>query len=110
MSNVDIVKIIWIIKKFTLKLERKSEAAIIAPIFPLHIGSIVANIIPITMPAKIPLLGRFLRINQRFHTHIVQAIRFEQINNVKSIFDILPGVGDWEIIPLGVAVCIIVGR
>ena len=39
---------------------------------------------------------------------VVKGIRFEEVDNVESIFFVFLHVGDSEVVPLGEALCVVV--
>ena len=93
----------------TLEFDCKTETTIITSTFPLQISGIIADIITIAMPSNILSLGIFLRIEYRFHSYIIETVRFKKIDNIEPIFYILPRISNREVIPLrmpiGIEIC-----
>lgn len=75
-----------------LKAKGKRKCAIVPPKLPLHIIGKIAYFSALPHPSHALEERSFLGIDQRFHADIVEAIRFEQIDNVKSILYVLAGV------------------
>ena len=103
VSNQHIIKIM-------LKLDSERKTTIKASIFSFQICRIVTNIIPITIPSDIFCTGILLRIKKRFHTNIIQAVRFEQVDYVESILYILASVCYRKEVPLSMSIGIEISR
>ena len=58
------------------------------------------------MPTNILLLGLFDRIENNFHTTLIETILFIQVNNIESYFHSFGNIGNFEEEPLRVAICV----
>lgn len=75
-----------------LKAKGKRKCAIIPSKLPFHIIGKIAYFSPLSHPSHALEQRSFLGVDQWLHTYIVEAIRFEQIDNVKSILYIFASV------------------
>ena len=93
-----------------LKFYGKRETAVEATIFSFQICCVVTYIIPVTIPTDILGRGIFLWVKQGLHTHVVETIRFEQVDYVETVLYVFAGIGDGEKVPLSVSIGIEIGR
>ena len=77
----------------TLEFESKREAGVVASVFSFHVIGEVAYLSSFPDPAHIFIQGVALGVHQRFHTHVVQTVRFQQIYDIEAVLYILPSVG-----------------
>lgn len=80
------------ISKNTLKFKGKGQTAVISSIFSFHIVSKVTYLASFSHPAHSSVQSVSLGIDQGFHSYIVKAVRFEEVDDVEAIFYIFSGV------------------
>lgn len=103
MRDVDSIIIV-------IELQSKGKTAIIPSEFALHVVGVVAYFSTLTHPSYSLSHRSLLGVDQRLHAYVVEAVWFEQVDDVEPILYIFSGVGDREEVPLGVSVCVVVSR
>ena len=53
-----------------------------------------------SMPAYASSIRFFLAVDKRLHSMVIQAVRFDQIDDVELVDLILSGIGETEVEPL----------
>ena len=86
------------------------ETAVKAAVFAFEVGSVVTDVVPVAVPTDVFCRGVFLRVKQGFHSHIVQTVRLEQVNDVKPVLYILARVSNRKEVPLRMPVGIKIRR
>ena len=95
-------------QKYTLKSKREAKIAIISSKFSLHIIGIVAYISTFSNPSHASRQSSSFRINEWFHSNVIETVWLEKIDDVEAILYVFTSVGYREKVPLCVAVGIVV--
>ena len=101
MSQIDCVLL-------SLKLTLPGLGIIVSLIFPFHTILIIANVISSSDPSAPALFSHSFRIHQMSHAMVEKRVRLDQVDNVKPVVFAGFGVGDPEVVPLGVSSSVIV--
>ncbi len=95
MRQVDSVIIIF---EICLECQSVVEPAT----FPLHGVLVVADVWGLPIPTNAFAFCLFDRVDQRFHSLVVGAFGFDQVNYVEFVSLAFLGIFDWVVEPLGV--------
>lgn len=95
-------------RHFTFKFQCKRQTAVIPSKLSFHIICVIAYISSLSDPTNSFIQSILLRIYQRLHPHIVQTVRFQQIDNIEAILHVFSRICYWKKVPLSVAIRIII--
>lgn len=78
MSEVDGVFVV-------LRLDAERQGVVPARGFAAQRVLVVAHVLADSLPTLTGVLGFFIRVHQRFHSVVVETIRFEQVDDVEFV-------------------------
>ena len=78
------------------------ECVVVSCVFTLHGVLVVANVRARSDPASPCFLSSCLRVHQGAHSVVIKGIWLNQVDDVESVVLSSLGIGNAEVVPLGV--------